>query len=1667
MTQSNSSYSEKLDLESKKEGSTKNQWWTELRHGGLLLSPAILEEMFPNGPDKIEGKRIEKLYDAYIKYITNVEKFSKDSSKLSDSLYRWLDAIFDDFLDVPDSSWIKENKVPEDLKVTSSIGEKLRPNRVLTYIKEHRYLIKIDKQAKTLGLGKSKREYTKFLELLRKTKIQLGVYTNGHQIRLVYAGLDHDSWIEWDVERWFEDPIGEELLAGFFHLCGRSLNFNKVEDKWALLHYVQYSRIKQSDLSSVLGNQVREAVEILLETLDLSVRDDPELLGPLNLPGITQKQRLNALYQASIRIIMRIVVVFFAEARELFPRSLERYDQSYGLEGLFRILIEAEQEEGSEILKNNISGWTRLLALFNLIYDGSPFSDIPIRPYGGILFRSGNSESEDLTLKAISLFENPRLKISDYIILKILRKLKIGKVKIKKGRSFTWVHGPVDFSELSAEYIGMMYEGLLDYHVRQVSQEEEAIIILKVGRQPALPITRLESLEEREMKELIDKLSKEKVVKVIKDEESDDKEEEEEDKEIKKEENIEDEESEEFQTTKEELYQRALNWAKKAMVKAQKVKKTKKMTNEVYEQLLEQTGKKFISREGIYGQGQYYLIQNNGNRKGSGTFYTKPQLVIPTVQRTLEPLIYKEQNDGRKVPKIPEKILSLKVCDPAMGSASFLVAALRYLVNALFDSLIFYNKIKPHNSNKTVISIPIGNDPSGELREDTFTIYAIQANKMAEMQIKSRLKRHIMENCIYGVDINPLAVELAKLSLWIETMDRDLPFTFIDHKLKVGNSMIGCFLSEFGDYPLMAWEREAGDSDYNNGVLFKKEELTKAIKNYRNEIIKPEMIDFIERLKGKTEITKVIENIQKGLITTKSEIIESYEVLGNFDKFDITKVDDTFKKEKFYFDRYKKNKNYLLLKQQMDLWCSIWFWNPVELDLCPTPLNYLNPSKETLSNVYYLSEKHKFFHWEIEFPDVFTKEKYGFDVVLGNPPWDTLEASSMEFFSNLDPIYRTYSNQLALIKQTKLFTLKQEIEKNWLNYSSFFKFFKNWVEFSSNPFGDYEQGQHFNLMKNGAQWRESQKYHNQWREIRKKKTHNSIKRYSLQGSGKTNTYKIFLELTIIYSFDKCRVGFLIPAALYGASGANILREYLLNKTSWEYLFCFENRKKIFANIHGSSKFCVIIFQKGIKSESIKVSFMHHYLSDWEHPASFLLGYHLDMITKFSPDLKRIIEISSSEDLQLFNLLYRDKIYLNRQLFYSQEINQTKYSKHFVPMSDCEKKGFKKNEYELWVNQKKEVLIPLYEGRLIGQFDFSKKKWVSGRGRTAKWDSIPFNKKEVFPQFLINRETSKKLSKSIKGYKISFIDVSSSTNRRTFIGFLDRDTPNLHSAPVLYTNNRNLIDTALFTAIMNSFVMDYALRFSISGNHLSYYILEKMPLPELSKININIKNTILKLTSSLSFIHRKFSPDWLITSIYVPEIKTIPWKKNWAITNYERTRIRAILDAIIAHIYNLDYEGLSWILRKDPSNLKGFWRVGKEDPEEIRLTTLTLKAFENLTMMGIDKFIEKEWQIPNELHESFQEELGTQYLDWQFEQSVDESWQECKEHAKRILGGEKYKEFINILNEGKDPFALWARSENIEKNEKKSEKKNLLVNLKLKIKNKEEKQKFKDIDDFIK
>ena len=151
-----------------------------------------------------------------------------------------------------------------------------------------------------------------------------------------------------------------------------------------------------------------------------------------------------------------------------------------------------------------------------------------------------------------------------------------------------------------------------------------------------------------------------------------------------------------------------------------------------------------------------------------------------------------------------------------MGSGSFLVAALRYLVEALHRSLEHYGRIKPKDDRETVVTLPYGAPATGEEREELLPLPP-EDDRFARCFASASLGTS--SSAASTVSTHPIAVELARLALWVETLDRDLPFEYLDHKLKVGNTLVGCWFHLVHDYPMRALDRE--DADGRNGVRTK------------------------------------------------------------------------------------------------------------------------------------------------------------------------------------------------------------------------------------------------------------------------------------------------------------------------------------------------------------------------------------------------------------------------------------------------------------------------------------------------------------------------------------------------------------------------------------------------------------------------------------------------------------------------------------------------------------------------------------------------------------------------------------------------------------------------------------------------------------------------------
>ena len=430
----------------------RQEWWGELRHGGMLLAPALLESTVGDVAP-LNERDYERLRLAWLRRTAAAGEPAADREFIA--------ALLESFLDLRDG-WQKASAVSTAFKALATNGAALRPDWVLTdpATQDGALLLVSFDASERLGIGRSRRAHAALVELLRATGAPLGLLTNGRQLRLVHAGPDYDAWAEWDLGRWFDATEGRATLQGLGALIGTPDRLT------ALIAAIRDSRSRQGELAQVLGEQVRQGVELVLTAADTHA--EPAQITALETDPATgealeEDEVLAALYQAGTRVVMRLVLVLYAEARELLPAGNEAYHASYGVESLYRTLSEAARD-GADLSESR-TAWRRMLSLFRLVHDGSPHPDLPVLAYGGQLFRPGDLTSADPIDRAMAVVE--RAPVDDRTTFDVLRLLKVGRIRVRRGRSATWVAGTVDFSDLRTEYIGIVYEGLIDYELRR------------------------------------------------------------------------------------------------------------------------------------------------------------------------------------------------------------------------------------------------------------------------------------------------------------------------------------------------------------------------------------------------------------------------------------------------------------------------------------------------------------------------------------------------------------------------------------------------------------------------------------------------------------------------------------------------------------------------------------------------------------------------------------------------------------------------------------------------------------------------------------------------------------------------------------------------------------------------------------------------------------------------------------------------------------------------------------------------------------------------------------------------------------------------------------------------------------------------------------------------
>ena len=910
--------------------------WNDLRHAGLLLDGPRLHSLTAHVPEQLDEHVERRLRRRAAAVLAGV-----DDDAATAGVSEFVSFVLEDVCGFAADSgdWLRGSRIPASWGRRTVTGDTVKPRHLWTGPHGVSLPVFIDDTPR-IGVGRGRRAVSRVVGWLRAGSEHLALVTNGRQWRLVFAGLDYDASCEWDTELWFEEGGLSPQVTALRTLLRPDL-WTPAEEGVApqLLQAIRETRKGQADLSEVLGERLREAVEVL-------VRSHGEALKELadGEDGVSPAD----IYRAACRVAMRAVVILFAESRDLLPRSNTVYHEGYGLNGLFGQL-ERRGARG-DAMGDAFGAWPRVLSLFRLVSEGSHHPDLPVTAYGGELFAPGDGDARDGVSRALHVFETACFRgdvLADRDVYAMLRLLTRTKARIRQGRGGMWVTVPVDFSDLSSEYIGIVYEGLLDYELK-TAPAGDPVVFLAVGDRPALPLSRLEEMEDTALRGLFERIRSD----ASGDEPEADENEVHEPDEAPTAEDL----ADEAEPTREDAADmrrsnrtRAETWARRAAAAAGLVRRPRgRLTPErrlAHEQRVGETARRLV-REVVL-PGEWYLARWGGTRKGSGSFYTRPGLAVPTVHRTLRPLAYDPPADlplaearhappVEWTPKLPEDILALKVCDPACGSGSFVLAALRFLTEALYESLQCHGRIELDGERSFVRLLGmLGGDDDGRERLSDELIPCAPDHEDFEPRLKARLRRHVVERCLYAVDMDPLAVELCRISLWIETMDRELPFGFLDHKVRCGNALIGAWFDQFQHYPAMAWKnREGGDKNHSNGVHFEKDARGKTIKDFHRDRLTPDMKRFLDGA------TLFQEDLLEKAATAHDDAIEVLAYMHDLP------IHDAAERAEVYRDELLGSAEWRSLKDAMDLWCACWFWPPDDIEHAPASDELRRPAAE-------------------------------------------------------------------------------------------------------------------------------------------------------------------------------------------------------------------------------------------------------------------------------------------------------------------------------------------------------------------------------------------------------------------------------------------------------------------------------------------------------------------------------------------------------------------------------------------------------------------------------------------------------------------------------------------------------------------------------------------------
>ncbi len=891
------------------------EWLSLIEVSGPFLSMPVLLEVFPQGLDAHDPDLSRLLRMAYDEWADNQAGARPDPAIHS----QWLRFVLANALEMPGEVLAEGPALPPGLYAhIADENETLRPDMALVSPDERkpRLLIKLypagqDLEKPVAGQRWPASPATRMMELLRNTGVRLGLVTNGERWMLVDAPPNETTgFASWYAALWLEEPI---TLRAFRSLL-RAQRFFGVPENETLAAMLTESASNQQEVTSQLGYQVRQAVEVLVQALDRMDKDrNRVLLGNLGE---------SELYEAALTVMMRLVFLMSAEERDMLLLGEPLYEQNYAISTLQANLREQADQYGEEILERRSDAWSRLLAVFRVVYGGVEYQDLRLPAYGGHLFDPDRYPFLEGRTPGTSWLRAPAepLTINNRTVLHLLEALQFLQVRVQGG-------GPTErrrlsFRALDVEQIGHVYEGLLDHTARRALAPVLGLFGSR-EHETEVELAELEGLAAKSETALLDFV--------------------------------------------EEKTGRGRNAIKNALINSPMPKRFSRNSllaacdndTTLFERVLPFAGllrTDTFDNPVVITAGSVYVTQGS-DRRSTGTHYTPRSLTEPIVQHTLDPLVYTGPAEGKPQQEWQLRpaadILNLKVCDMAMGSGAFLVQACRYLAAKLVEA---WENAEQRLPGKPQIT-PEGHPSTGASNE-----LLLPGDPNERLAIAMRI---VCERCIYGVDKNLIAVEMAKLSLWLITLSKNRPFTFLDHALRCGDSLLGVNLRQ-----LTSWSMDDNHSNARARQMVWIEPLIKdtldtALKLRRQIRTMPEndVRDIEAKARLLAEAEEAMELVKLGadlLIATMLCDPKRQAILQDTVHADYMMLVSTYKearKERFSeTGKYDGRAAFKKLRKDVD-----------EL------LNGRRP-----------------FHWPLEFPEVFavgTMEERGFAAIVSNPPF--------------------------------------------------------------------------------------------------------------------------------------------------------------------------------------------------------------------------------------------------------------------------------------------------------------------------------------------------------------------------------------------------------------------------------------------------------------------------------------------------------------------------------------------------------------------------------------------------------------------------------------------------------------------------------------------------------